>query len=293
MSRLAFFVPKEYDNVMVKGFLRRYCGISARLLIRLKNSPDGILVNGRHARTVDLLREGDRIDLNLPQDRSAVKEAELPVTAAWEDEHLVIFQKPANMPVHPSPGHATDTLANAAGAYARKKGETWAFRPINRLDRDTSGLVAVAKNAFCAAKLSDSGIQKEYFAVCQGMLSGSGTIDAPIRIKEGHSIQREVGEGGVRAVTHWRAVAAGKGHTLLRIRLETGRTHQIRVHFASIGMPLAGDDMYGGSRALMPRQALHCAVMEWIHPVNGETIMVTQPLPDDFKQLCEKLEIFV
>lgn len=291
MSQLTFIVPEGYQGVMVKRFLRGYCGVSARLLIRLKNTPQGILVNGRHARAVDLLCAGDKIVLNLPKDQSSVQETELPVEAAWEDEHLVIFQKPAKMPVHPSPGHGADTLANAAGAYARKKGEQWAFRPINRLDRDTSGLVAVAKNPFCAARLSDSGIQKEYFAVCQGILSGSGTIDAPIRFKEGHSIQREVGESGVRAITHWQAVATGRGHTLLRIRLETGRTHQIRVHFSSIGMPLAGDDMYGGSREWIPRQALHCGRMAFVHPVTGEDVVVIQPLPIDFKNLCDKLEI--
>lgn len=291
MSRLMYVVPSSYDGEMVKGYLRGACGLSARMLIRLKNTEQGILINGAQARTVDRLRVGDRVELNLPQDQNNAQESPLPLESAWEDEHLVIFQKPAGMPVHPSPGHERDTLANAALHFAQQRGEQWAFRPVYRLDRDTSGLVAVAKNAFCAAVLSQSGIQKEYFAVCQGILTGRGTIDAPIRLKEGHSIQREVGKGGVQAVTHWQAMGSSRGHTLLRIHLETGRTHQIRVHFSSLGMPLAGDDMYGGSRGKITRQALHCGSVDCSHPVTGERIFVTQPFPHDMRELCEQLEI--
>ena len=162
-----------------------------------------------------------------------------------EDDYLLILNKPPYMPVHPSPGHDDGTLCNFVSFYQRQKGEDWSFRPINRLDKDTSGLVLGGKDAYTAFALKK--VKKTYYAVCQGELFGDGVIDAPIRLKEGHGIQRETGLGGKPAVTHWRALAWGKGHTLLALTLETGRTHQIRVHLSSIGHPLAGDDFYGGS----------------------------------------------
>ena len=293
MAQLRFKVPSNYHGATVKGFLRGYCGISARLLIRLKRTQGGILVNGEPVWVVHCLEEGDLVELNLPEERNSIPGNGDLIIAAWEDDHLVFFEKPAGMPVHPSPGHDRDTLANAARCYAEQKGESWTFRPINRLDRDTSGLVAVAKNAYCASQLSGNGLRKEYFAVCQGILTGKGTIDAPIRIKDGHTIQREVGEGGVSAVTHWQSLGCGHGHTLLRIQLETGRTHQIRVHFSHLGMPLAGDDMYGGSREQIDRQALHCGFMYGVHPVTRKPFSVKQEFPADFQDLCRRLEVGV
>ncbi len=293
MGQLNFKVPSEYHGATVKGFLRGYCGMSARLLIRLKREERGILVNGKPVWVVHCLQAGDRVELILPEDRNHTESSGLSVPVAWEDSHLIFFEKPPGMPVHPSPGHANDTLANIARSYAEQKGEHWAFRPINRLDRDTSGLVAVAKNAYCASQLAGDHLQKEYFAVCQGILTGSGTIDAPIRVKKGHTIQREVGEGGVKAVTHWQALGCGHGHTLLRIHLETGRTHQIRVHFSHLGMPLAGDDMYGGSRKWISRQALHCGWIQGMHPVAREPFYVAQKFPQDFQTLCRQIETVV
>lgn len=293
MAQLRFKVPSNYHGATVKGFLRGYCGISARLLIRLKRTQGGILVNGKPVWVVYPLKEGDQLELNLPEDQNRMPSNKSSVPVAWEDNHLIFFEKPAGMPVHPSPGHDRDTLANAARWYAEQKGENWLFRPVNRLDRDTSGLVAVAKNAYCASHLSGNGLQKEYFAVCQGILTGTGTIDAPIRIKEGHTIQREVGKEGVSAITHWQSLGCGHGHTLLRIQLETGRTHQIRAHFSHLGMPLAGDDMYGGSRGRIARQALHCGFMYGIHSVTRQPFFVKQEFPEDFENLCRQLRLTV
>lgn len=288
MGQLRFVVPKEYEGATLKGFLRGGCGVSARLLAKLKRIPMGLTVNHQEVFATALLHAGDKVLLSLPESENVLPPSAVSVPVVWEDEHLLVFNKPPHMAVHPSPGNGEDTLANAAGAYAQQKGERWAFRPINRLDKDTSGLVLAAKDGFTAAKLAHR-VRKEYLAVCEGELFGEGTIDAPIRLMEGHSIQRETGGGGLPAVTHWNALAAGRGHTLLKLSLETGRTHQIRVHMASIGHPLAGDDFYGGGRTLIARQALHCARAAFCHPVTGEQLAVQAPLPGDFLSLWERL----
>ncbi|MBQ9902450.1 MAG: RluA family pseudouridine synthase [Clostridia bacterium] len=294
MPVLSFSVSQEYDGISVYNFLRAKCGVSYRLIKKLKRVPLGITANGQHIRTIDSLSGGDRVTLRIPEDDNPTVPVELPVDIVYEDGHIAVLNKPYGMPVHPAREHVADTLANAFSAHLLANGEpNAAFRVINRLDRDTSGLVLTAKNSH-AASLLHGHTDKVYYAICQGTLTGSGTIDAPIRIMEGHGIQREVGEGGVRAVTHWKAVRnmslfAGNGSrydlTLLEIHLETGRTHQIRVHFTSLGMPLAGDDMYGGSRDLICRQALHCGQIDFNHPMTGEHMHFSVPLPEDMAAL--------
>ena len=295
MPTIKFAVPQENDGISVYNFLRSKCGVSYRLIKKLKRVPMGITANGQHIRTVDPLHGGDTVVLHIPEDENPTMPVELPIDILYEDEHIAVINKPFGMPVHPAREHVADTLANAFSAHLMANGEPHAaFRVINRLDRDTSGLVLTAKNSH-AASLLHGHTDKVYYAVCQGNLTGSGTIDAPIRVMEGHGIQREVGEGGVRAVTHWQAmknisVTAPNGIqydlTLLEIHLETGRTHQIRVHFTSLGMPLAGDDMYGGSRDLICRQALHCGQLDFTHPITGKPMHFSIPLPDDMAALC-------
>lgn len=288
MTQLRFMVPADYDGVTLKGFLRGKCAVSARMLAKLKRTPNGLMVNGMEVFSNAILHRDDQVVLSLPDSVNSLPPSPVGVPVIWDDAHLVIFNKPPHMAVHPSPGNGEDTLANVARAYAEGLGEYWAFRPINRLDKDTSGLVVVAKDGFAAAKLAGT-VKKTYVAVCEGRLSGEGTVDAPIRLKAGHSIQRETGEGGRPAVTHWKALASARGHTLLALCLETGRTHQIRVHMASLGHPLAGDDLYGGSLELISRQALHCDLVKFFHPVSGEEHTVQAPLPEDFNRLCKRL----
>ena len=295
MPTIKFAVPQKNDGISVYNFLRSKCGVSYRLIKKLKRVPMGITANGQHIRTVDPLHGGDTVVLHIPEDENPTMPVELPIDILYEDEHIAVINKPFGMPVHPAREHVADTLANAFSAHLMANGEpNAAFRVINRLDRDTSGLVLTAKNSH-AASLLHGHTDKVYYALCQGNLTGSGTIDAPIRVMEGHGIQREVGEGGVRAVTHWQAmknisVTAPNGIqydlTLLEIHLETGRTHQIRVHFTSLGMPLAGDDMYGGSRDLICRQALHCGQLDFTHPITGKPMHFSIPLPDDMAALC-------
>lgn len=286
MRKLTFTVPEAYDAAQLKGFLRHFCGVSARLLTDLKKEPLGITVNGVHATVRKVLQAGDQVQLALPADGACPEPVDLPLAPLYEDRDLLAVDKPAAMPVHPSPGHDRDSLANAAAAYFQKKDACCAFRPVYRLDRDTTGVLVLAKNTYAAARLAH-GIEKVYLAVCEGILTGSGTENGPIERLPGHTIQRCVSENGIHAVTHWRALCCSKSHTLAAFRLETGRTHQIRVHISNRGNPLAGDDLYGGSREYIGRQALHCAQATFQHPVTGERMCIIAPVPEDFCILLE------
>lgn len=291
MRVLEFTVPQEYHGAKAKVFLRSFCKLSARTMIRLKQSPDGITILGKTLRTIDPVQAGQVVRLQLPEESHPMQQAvACIVPVVYEDDDVTVYDKPANMPIHPSAGHACDTLANAAAARSAARGEVALFRPINRLDRNTSGLAVTARHAHAAARLSGR-IEKIYLAVTEGIPPISGTIDAPLRPMEGHGIRREIGPGGESAVTHWHTIAAANGHALLRVTIDTGRTHQIRAHFACTGYPLAGDDMYGGSLTLIPRHALHCAAVRFTQPVTGETILLTAPLPEDLRCLLTALSI--
>ena len=280
-----FTVGNEFDEINVKTFLRHYCDVSARLLSRLKRTENGITVNGRHARSIDILHPGDIVSLSMPSGNNSAEPVDLPVRIMYEDDSIIVFDKPPFMPVHPSHDHQLDTLANAAAFHAIKKGENYPFRAINRLDRDTSGLVLTAKNSYASTFLAKK-VSKEYFALCEGEMSGSGVIDIPIRIKPGHTIQREASEDGVRAITHYDVLWHENDHSFLRLRLETGRTHQIRTHLSHVGHPLAGDDMYGGSREIFQRQCLHCGTIELVHPVTHKTLIIRSD-PEDWRTTLE------
>lgn len=284
MRELTFSVPEGYSGISLKSFLRNCCGVSARLMVRLKKEPMGITRNGRHAIVTEILEPGDVVRILLPDDQKQIEPVDAPLDIRYEDDDVLIVNKPAFMPMYPSPGHDRDSLANAVSAYYRGQEAPVGFRPIYRLDKDTSGIVVLAKNSFAAAKLAGK-IQKDYFAICEGELNGEGTIDRPIDRKEGHAIQREVSQNGERAVTHWYSLGCGSGHSFLRLRLETGRTHQIRVHLSSMGHPLAGDDMYGGTTNLILRQALHCGMVSFEHPYFGESMCLFCELPNDMKSL--------
>lgn len=204
----------------------------------------------------------------------------LNVPIAFENENLVIFNKSGGIPVHPSIKHQGDTLGNFFSALYPEM----TFRPVNRLDKDTSGLVIIAKNAFSANLLQHS-CEKTYFAIVHGITDISGTINAPVARECESIIVRCVRNDGQPAITHYKRIAHNKKYSLLEIHLETGRTHQIRVHFSHIGYPLAGDDLYGGTREDISRQALHCGVMTFKEPLTEKIITVNSDLPDDMKNL--------
>jgi len=287
-----FIVGENFEGINVQSFLRKHCNVSARLLSRLKRTENGITRNGEHIRSIDILHSGDIVELSFPQDDINILPVEMPLDIVYEDSELIVINKPPYMPVHPVHDHQLDTLANAVIYYSRSKGENYAFRAVNRLDRDTSGLVLIAKTGYAHTYLAKH-TEKLYTALCEGEISGSGTIDAPIRLKEGHTIQRETGEGGVRAVTHYKAVKYMYGHTLLELTLETGRTHQIRTHLSSIGHPLAGDDMYGGSLEYFQRQCLHCSKLFFTHPITHENLTADKPPEDWFEEIRKKSDKIV
>lgn len=227
-----------------------------------------------------MVNNGDVIVLKIEDDSFLEPNPLLDVPIAFENENLVIFNKSGGMPVHPSVKHQGDTLGNFFSALYPEM----TFRAVNRLDKDTSGLVAVAKNAFSANLLQKS-CKKVYFAVVHGITDVSGTINAPVAREKESIIVRCVREDGQQAVTHYRRIAHNEKYSLLEINLETGRTHQIRVHFSHMGHPLAGDDLYGGTREDISRQALHCGIMTFTEPLIKETITVKSDFPEDIKNL--------
>ena len=284
--RIKFTVPQKYDGKLVKEFLRRECMVSSTLYTQLKKTENGVTNNGVHTRATDKVKFNDIIEITLPQDKNEITPVNMPIKILYEDEHLIAIDKSAHMTMHPVHGHLNDTLANALAYYADQKGEEWTFRAVNRLDRDTSGVVLIAKNMYSAPILSAT-VRKKYIAVCEGIIESGGTIDSPIRIKDGHTIQRETGADGVNAITHYNPIRHGGGHTLTEFELETGRTHQIRVHMASIGHPLAGDDMYGGSLDMIARQALHCTRVVFLHPGKRGYMTIDSPIPKEFYDIIQ------
>ena len=282
--KIDYVVPPEFDGEKVNNFLRGGIGISYRTVRSLKQIKDSMLLDGEPIRTIDPLKAGSTLTLILPADKSTAEPQQAQFETVYEDDDILVINKPAGLAMHPTHNHQGDTLANAVAYYLAQKGKNAVFRAAGRLDKGTSGIVICALHKFASAKLAGS-YEKEYIAVVEGEYTGSGTINAPIIRPDPMKTMRAVGEDGEHAVTHWTAVDNANGLSKLHITLETGRTHQIRVHFAWLGTPLAGDDMYGGSTEKISRHALHCAKVTLIHPVTNEKMVFEAPLPDDMKKL--------
>lgn len=284
MSRcITYIIPSEADGQTVQNYLRRDCGLSWRMVVKLKRVENGILLDGVHVRTIDTVRAGQQLCITMPEDTVRIEGADIPLDIVFEDEDILVINKPPYLAVHPSAGKPDPTLANAVVSHFEKHGTPLSFRPLNRLDRNTSGLLLAAKNPHIAFMMRTSA-KKRYYAVVLGELHGKGTIDQPIRIKDGCTITREVGDGGKDSVTHFEALATDGEITLVSLVLETGRTHQIRVHMSWLGYPLVGDTMYGTDETL-PRHALHCADMTFEHPLTHHTLTFHAPLPADMQEL--------
>ena len=286
---LEYEITSKYDGEKVLTFLKCEINASARLIRQLKNIPDGITLNGEHIRTVDYLKLHDKLKLHLPNDTDEksqiVEPLEMPLSVLYEDDDLLIIDKPAGIAIHPSHNHQGDTLANAVSYHLKKQNKSAVFRSVGRLDKGTSGIVICALNKFSAAKLQGKKIYKEYTAIAEGTYENSGIIDAPIYRPDPIITVRTVDSRGERAVTEWTALKNYKGRTLLKIHLVTGRTHQIRVHFSHLGTPLTGDTMYGTPSDEISHQALHCSFVKFNHPVTNKEISITSPLPPDMANL--------
>lgn len=283
MRRITFIIEEKDNKRQIRDFLRSF-GVSSSLLTRLKQTENGIMLNGRQERAIALLSTGDRLEISIESKGEMPKPSGEKIEILYEDEDILAVNKPPFMPVHESRNHRGDALSNAVAGYIK---EQTAFRAVYRLDRDTSGVVIIAKNELAAAKLAGK-IKKDYYAIVCGKIEKASLIDAPIARLGESIIKRAVSENGERAVTHYEPICSNDRYTLLKINLETGRTHQIRVHFSSIGVPLLGDTLYGEESAEISRQALHCKAVYFTHPVTEKEITVSCGFPEDMKKIIEK-----
>ena len=286
MRIIEYTVEEYFEGKKLISFLRGYVKISVRLLRSLKRVDGAIKINGENARTIDILHKGDRVTLSIPEDDTHSVPIDYELEIIYEDDDVLVINKPAMLPMHESHNHQGDTLANAVAGYLQKKGKSLAFRAVGRLDKGTSGLVICALNSHAAARLSGN-FEKTYYAMATGNYDGTGTIDKPIYRPDPMKTYRTADDRGDRAVTHYEVLESTESYSLLKIHLETGRTHQIRVHFAYLGTPLYGDRMYGCEHPLIGRQALHCGEVTFLHPVTGKSLTLKAELPEDMKTLRE------
>lgn len=293
---MKWHITNEHDGMMIRDFLRNYLHFSRRILISVKTEGK-ILVNGNPVSVREHLQAGDVLEVQFPKEEIAgfMHPEAIDISIVYEDDALLIVNKPANMATIPSLHHPGGTVANGLLHHYREAELPYTVHVVTRLDRDTSGLVLIAKHRYShslLAKLQKSGkIKRKYRAVVEGKLAAKqGTIRAPIGRKEGSIIERTVTETGKDAITHYSVLKASELHSYIDIDLETGRTHQIRVHFSHIGHPLAGDDLYGGSTKVISRQALHCYYISFEHPFTRERVEVETEVPEDMQRLIEQME---
>lgn len=290
---LEYKITGNYNDAMVQDVLRRELRISTALIKELKKYPDGILINGEHMRTVDTVHTGDILTVNIyDTDSESIEPHYIPLDIMHEDEDILIINKQPGIPTHPSKGHFTDTIANGVMYHYNKNGEHHMFRAVNRLDSGTSGVMCIAKNSYAHARLAEElgthELRRRYLAIAEGTTEDRGTIDAPIARVD--FIKRAVAPEGQRAVTHYRTIECFGNYTLVELILETGRTHQIRVHMSHIGHPLLGDWLYGKEdKELFPRQALHSSYLSLLHPVTGEKMEFIPRLAKDMESFIKSL----
>lgn len=301
MNREFVFQKQQEDDFSgetIAAFLTKQ-GWTSQNLKNLRKTPDGIEVNGERAFQNYRLQLEDLLKVRVMEEASSGKivPVKLPFSIVYEDEDIIAVNKPADMPIHPSLRNYENSLANALMYYYAQQDSPFVFRCINRLDRDTSGLTIVAKNSVSAgilgkqmaASVKNSCIPKplrrEYLGIVRGeSVPEHGTIEAPIARKDTSVIERMVDfQNGEHAVTHYEVVKRGHGHSLLKLWLETGRTHQIRVHLKYAGFPLIGDYLYNPDMEYIHRQALHSYRLTFLHPITGQSLQLEAPMPEDMK----------
>ena len=288
-----YIIGAEHAGESIEFFLKSK-GYSKHIIIQVRDA-GGITVDGSHAITPQKLNQGQTLHIHLEEMVSSprIVPTPLPFPIIYEDEDLMIINKPSNMPIHPSQGNFENTLANAAAWYFQQKGEPYVYRVINRLDRDTTGLLILAKHALSACILSQMSsrreIHREYLAIARGRVGSRGSICAPIGRADASTVLRCVDwENGDDACTHYRQIlyCERADCSLVRLRLETGRTHQIRVHMKHIGHPLPGDFLYNPDYRLMKRQPLHSCQLDFCHPITREEMHFEEGLPGDMQWIC-------
>lgn len=295
MERTLTYIITEEDAGKTAGQFLKHKGYSSANITDLKKIPESLLVNGTPAYMVFRLSAKDVVTVHIVENQPSAKipPTPLPLDIVYEDEDILVVNKQADMPIHPSMNNYTNSLANAVAYYYAVRGIPFVFRCINRLDHNTSGLTVIAKHMVSASILSTMvrrrEIHREYLAIVRGKVTPpSGTITAPLGRKPGSIIERTIDfENGESAVTHYQVIDEKNGHSLLSIHLETGRTHQIRIHMKYLGFPLIGDSLYHPDMEWISRQALHSARLVFSHPITGERMEFVSPLPDDMKRVLE------
>lgn len=285
------YIVENNKYKTIREVLKNEFKISSRLLTKLRINKK-VLLNGFATYFDKEINSNDIIEvcLDYDEDNSNIVANNIPLDIIYEDESFIVINKPAGIAIHPSCLHYDTSLSNGVKYYFDKIGLNKKIRPVNRLDKDTSGLVIFAKNEYiqeCLVRQMNSNIfYKEYIAIVNGILEQkSGVIDAPIARKENSIIERCVSNGGEKAVTLYEVLKTFNDLSLVRCIIKTGRTHQIRVHFKFLGHPIIGDTLYGTKSDIISRQALHSYKIKFIHPIDKSTVKFCSPLPDDFKKI--------
>lgn len=292
---LEYNITAQDNGVTISDYLKKQ-GFSHAVTVQLKKIPESILLNGKWEYMSTRLNGDDCLSIHFEETEGSenIVATNLPLSICYEDEDILVVNKPADMPIHPSMNNYDNTLANAVCHYYQTQGIPYTFRCVNRLDRDTTGLTILAKHLISSAILNSEvsvrGISREYLAIVKGFTEDEGTVNAPIGRKEGSTIERQIDElYGETAITHYKRLAYQDGLSLLSLKLETGRTHQIRVHMKSIGHPLIGDFLYNPDFTKINRQALHSYRLRFTHPVTKKPLVFTAPLPEDMQALFPEM----
>lgn len=290
IRELDYWIEPGYENWTIYDYLKEK-GYPHAVFVQLKKTQNSVLLNGKWEYVKTRLSVCDHLHITLVEKEiSDILPVQQDFIISYEDEDILVVNKPDHMPIHPSLNHYEGTLANAVCYYYTAQNIPYTFRCVNRLDRDTTGLTILAKHMLSSAILSQAvsrrAIHREYLAIVEGKTKDFGTIDAPIGRKEASTVERIVDfVQGERAVTHYKRIDYRNGLSLISLKLETGRTHQIRVHMKYIGHPLIGDFLYYPETTKMKRQALHSYRLIFRHPITGECLNLTAPLPDDMRAL--------
>ncbi len=287
--KLTYTVKQNDSYINVIDVLKGEFSLSARLITKLKQS-NKIFLNNNITYTKKIVSANDVVSIliDFVEDNSNIVPANIPLNIIYEDEYLLVINKPSNMPVHPSMLHYKNTLSNAVKSYFDSLNLKRKIRIVNRLDKDTSGIVIFAKNEYiqeCLIRqMKTKEFKKEYLAIVSGILQKKfDTLCFPIARKEGSIIERTVNPNGDIAITHYNVLKEQNNLSLVHIFLETGRTHQIRVHFSHINHPILGDTLYGSPSSLISRQALHSYKITFIHPISKKFLTLEAPIPNDME----------
>lgn len=288
-------IQNKDDGKLLRDFLRNGQGFSRRILKSLIYDGGRILVNEKQVNLRHIIKTGDCITIEFPEEKKGIHMSpeNIPINIIYEDESILVINKQAGIATIPSTNHRNNTIANGVLYHYLKNDIPYTVHVVTRLDRDTSGLLLIAKHRYSHSILSASQkqekVKRKYYAITEGTLQDKkGRIDANIGRKDGSIIERVVRSDGQRAITNYQVVKENNLYSLVDVQLETGRTHQIRVHFSHVGNPLVGDDLYGGSNDVITRQALHCYSISFEHPESKKWMTFTIDLPEDMRKILSR-----